>query len=110
MAKAAVRCTIDSYLNKKNTSGDLVTITGKGLSSVNDPILQGTTLDILEREYGVNGRVDDSNQGRIVVDLEILRVFVSSKSWRWHFLIAIAFIQQTHNQGSRGSFENENSI
>lgn len=85
MAKAAVRSTMESYLRKKRNSeslkADLVIITGKGKHSANNPILQSTTLKILQKEFGVDGRVDDSNEGRIIVDLEVLRSFVSSKSW-----------------------------
>jgi DNA-nicking Smr family endonuclease len=86
MAKAAIRSTMDSYLERKNPeyspSKDLVIITGKGLNSVNDPVLKGTVLRILTRDYGVEGKVEESNQGRIVVDVQALLEFVGSKSWR----------------------------
>jgi hypothetical protein len=46
---------------------------------VNDPVLKET---VLPRDYVVEGKVEDSNQGRIVVDVEALLEFVGSKSWR----------------------------
>lgn len=89
MAKAAIRSCMDSYLFKGTNrilddfiGKDLVIITGKGLHtrSTNDPILQQTTLSILENEYGVSGAVKESNQGRVVVNVAKLKDFVTSRS------------------------------
>lgn len=89
MAKAAVRSCMDSYLlrNKKKTikdtgEKDLVIITGKGLNTVNGdgPVLQDTTLSLLQREYGLHGTINDHNEGRVVLDVGTLKEFVGSRS------------------------------
>ena len=86
MAKAALRSTIDSYVNGSGKKGgpmkDLVIITGKGLNSMNDPVLKATVVDLLQRDYGLKCKMDDSNQGRLIVGSEELREFVETKSWR----------------------------
>ena len=87
MAKAAIRSCMDAYLLKKKiiregSGNDLVIITGKGLNTARGdlPVLQGTTLNLLEKEYGLKGTVEDSNQGRVVVDTEKLKDFVERRS------------------------------
>lgn len=89
MASAAIRSCMDSFLfrktnhiTKEGLEKDLVIITGKGLNTVNNagPVLQRATLDLLEKEYGLLGAVKDSNTGRVVVDIDMLKEFVYSRS------------------------------
>ncbi|CAJ1940268.1 unnamed protein product [Cylindrotheca closterium] len=89
MAKAAVRSCMDSYffgitnrMLDDRVGKDLVIITGKGLHtrSTDDPILQQTTLRLLQNEYGVSGAVKESNQGRVIVNVAKLKEFVTSRS------------------------------
>jgi hypothetical protein len=89
MAKAAIRSCMDSYLFRKRNriireggEKDLIIITGKGLNTVSNdgPVLQGTTLKLLESEYGLYGAVKDDNEGRVVLDVDILKEFVRSRS------------------------------
>ena len=80
---------MDSYLFRRTNriledrvGKDLVIITGKGLhtKSTDAPILQQTTLSLLQNEYGVSGAVNESNQGRVVVNVAKLKEFVTSRS------------------------------
>jgi pentatricopeptide repeat domain-containing protein 1 len=85
LASAAVRSVMDSYLHKKSPKDiteDLVIITGKGLRSSSQPVLMGTVVRLLEGRYGVKGRIDDSNKGRLILDVETLHHFLTTKSWR----------------------------
>ena len=61
---------------------DLVIITGKGLRSLDEPVLRDTVQRVLHTEYGFTGRVDPDNRGRLIVDREKLRQFASNNtSW-----------------------------
>jgi pentatricopeptide repeat protein len=85
LASAAVRSVMDSYLRKKSPEDiteDLVIITGKGLRSSDRPVLMRTVVGLLEGRYGVKGRVDNSNKGRLVLDVKTLQQFLTTKSWR----------------------------
>ena len=86
MTRAALRSTLDSYLENRrgveSVGDDLMVITGKGLNSIKDPILQETTLDVLTNEYGVQAQVDEFNAGRVIVRKELLGEFINAKSWR----------------------------
>ena len=76
---------MDSYLVNAKTeispNQDLVIITGRGRNSVQDPILKATTLELLRNEYEIEGKVDPSNPGRVVVDSNTLLEFIACKSW-----------------------------
>jgi pentatricopeptide repeat domain-containing protein 1 len=84
MAKAALRNTLDTWLDETDHTGglstDLVIITGKGLNSASDPVLQNTVAEVLH-EYGLEGTTDQTNSGRIVVDIESLLECFSKRSW-----------------------------
>ena len=71
--------TLTSRSNK--TMGDLLIISGKGLHSVRDPVLQDAVISVLSTEYRVEGKVDASNPGRIIVTNEELRKFIAKNSW-----------------------------
>jgi DNA-nicking Smr family endonuclease len=87
MAKAAVRSFMDGYSHRKTSSTspeaveDLLIISGKGLHSEKNPILQSAVLSVLSNEYGVKAKIEASNPGRIVVDGDELREFVSKNNW-----------------------------
>lgn len=87
MGKAAIRSCMDAFLQKKgffleDSGNDLVIITGKGLNTADGelPVLQSTTLELLEKEYGIFGHVEDVNQGRVIVKRDILKEFVQKRS------------------------------
>ena len=84
MAKAAIRKTMDSWLDEKDStgglSGDFVIITGKGKHSLSNPVLQETTKNVL-LEYGIEADMDESNRGRIVVCYRDLLDCFEDKSW-----------------------------
>lgn len=84
MAKAALRGFMDTLTRRSkadNKIGDLLIISGKGLHSKKDPILQTAVLSVLANEYRVDAKVDDSNQGRIIVTSRELRKFLSRNAW-----------------------------
>jgi len=84
MAKAALRGFMDTLTRKhtmNNKVGDLLIITGKGLHSKKDPILQTAVLSVLANEYRVDAKVDDLNPGRIIVTSRELRKFLAMNSW-----------------------------
>jgi DNA-nicking Smr family endonuclease len=86
MAASAVRSVMESYLRMQSIDDittDLVIITGKGLRSASQPVLLGAVQKFLEREYGVNGKVDDSNEGRLILDAMSLRQFVCRRRLVW---------------------------
>jgi len=84
MAKAAIRKTMDTWLDEKDTtgglSGDFVIITGKGKRSTSLPVLQKATKKVL-LEYGIKADADESNRGRIVVCRRDLLNCFDNKSW-----------------------------
>ncbi|KAL3908076.1 MAG: hypothetical protein SGILL_008621 [Bacillariaceae sp.] len=84
MAKAALRNTFDQWLDENDDAGglseDLVIITGKGLNSAADPVLQNAAKEVL-LEYGIQGAVDQTNTGRIIVDIEKLLDCFGNRSW-----------------------------
>jgi DNA-nicking Smr family endonuclease len=84
MASAAIRSVMESYLRMKSPNQiaeDLIIITGKGLRSVNEPVLRSAIQRLLQRDYGIRGKIDAANEGRIIVDVETLKYLVSSQSW-----------------------------
>lgn len=84
MAKAAVRSFMDSFVRNSNASSSIdpvLIITGKGLHSDKDPVLQRAVLSVLSDEYGVNCQVDEANTGRLTVSSEELRGLVARNSW-----------------------------
>jgi pentatricopeptide repeat domain-containing protein 1 len=85
MAKAAIRKTMDTWLDEKDNSGglsgDFVIITGKGKHSAFQPVLQRATKKAL-LEYGIKADTDKSNRGRIVVCMRDLLDCFENKSWR----------------------------
>ena len=84
MARAAVRSTMEGYLFGKSEARrdtDLVIITGKGINSENEPILTKTVLEILEREFKIQGTVEKSNQGRVIIRETNLREIAAAQSW-----------------------------
>lgn len=84
MAKAAIRKTMDTWLDEKDSTGglngDFVIITGKGKHSTSHPVLQKATKKVL-LEYGIEADVDKSNHGRIVVCMRDLLDCFDDKSW-----------------------------
>ena len=63
---------------------DLVIIVGKGKGSVdNEQVLRPTAITMLEREYGILAKDDRSNAGRLIIDAEGLKTFVSSTRNIW---------------------------
>jgi pentatricopeptide repeat domain-containing protein 1 len=84
MAKAALRNTLDTWLDENHNSGvlveDLVIITGKGLNSAAVPVLQNAAKEVL-LEYGIQGEIDSANTGRIVVDIDNLLECFGNRSW-----------------------------
>jgi len=84
MAKAAIRKTMDTWLDENESTGglstDFVIITGKGKHSVSDPVLQEATKMVL-LEYGIEATADKSNRGRIVISISDLLDCFGSKSW-----------------------------
>ncbi|VEU41164.1 unnamed protein product [Pseudo-nitzschia multistriata] len=87
MARAAVRKTMDNWLDEKDEtggglSGDFVIITGKGKHSASHPVLQRVTKQVFREEYGIEAAVDKSNSGRLVISTGDLLELYSGKSWR----------------------------
>ncbi|KAL3925370.1 MAG: hypothetical protein SGILL_000456 [Bacillariaceae sp.] len=85
MAKAALRNTLNTWLDETDNTGgglssDLVIITGKGLNSVSDPVLQSAAREVLH-EYGVQAMVDETNSGRIIVGIDHLLECFGKRSW-----------------------------
>ena len=84
MAKAAIRKTMDTWLDEKDSTGglngDFVIITGKGKHSTSHPVLQKATKKVL-LEYGIEADVNKSNHGRIVVCMRDLLDCFDDKSW-----------------------------
>ncbi|KAG7362725.1 PPR: pentatricopeptide repeat domain containing protein [Nitzschia inconspicua] len=85
MTKAALRHVIDTWLDESDTTGglhsELVIVTGKGLNSASEPVLRKTVTDLLQ-EYGIEGKVDETNAGRVIVDVRNLLECFDSRSWR----------------------------
>jgi pentatricopeptide repeat protein len=86
MAFAAVRQVMDTWCDENDDSGggisgDLHIITGKGIHSRGEPVLQKVAIGVL-KEYNVDCRADASNPGRVVVGYQDLLECFSSKSWR----------------------------
>ncbi len=84
MAKAAVRSFMDGLTlrsESNRTVGDLLIISGKGLHSERDPVLQNIVLSVLSDEYRVEANVDELNSGRIIVTGEHLRKFIAKNAW-----------------------------
>ena len=76
---------MESYRKEGSTekiTRDLVIITGKGLRSIDEPVLRDAIQGVLQNDYGFSGSVDPSNRGRLVVNVELLRQFSSNNtSW-----------------------------
>jgi pentatricopeptide repeat protein len=85
MTRVALRNVLDVWLDESDETGglnaELVIITGKGLNSAAEPVLRNTVLEVLQ-EYGIEGKVDERNSGRVVVDIKNLLECFESKSWR----------------------------
>lgn len=86
MARAAIRTTMDNWLDEKDEtgglSGDFVIITGKGKHSVSRPVLQKAAKQVLRGEYGIRADADNSNVGRIIIERQVLLDLYNGKSWR----------------------------
>jgi DNA-nicking Smr family endonuclease len=84
MARAAVRSHFESMLMNARAiiADDLIIIVGKGLRSTEEPVLMPAVLMLLELEYGIQAKVQADNRGRLVVEADTLRAFVTTKSWR----------------------------
>eukprot|EP00532_Pseudo-nitzschia_australis_P005643 CAMPEP_0168175196 /NCGR_PEP_ID=MMETSP0139_2-20121125/6976_1 /TAXON_ID=44445 /ORGANISM="Pseudo-nitzschia australis, Strain 10249 10 AB" /LENGTH=1193 /DNA_ID=CAMNT_0008093533 /DNA_START=314 /DNA_END=3892 /DNA_ORIENTATION=+ len=85
MARAAIRKTMDNWLDEKDETGvltgDFVIITGKGKHSVSHPVLQKAAKQVLQEEYGIKADVDKSNGGRLIISRQDLLDLYSGKSW-----------------------------
>ena len=83
MAKTAIRSVMDNYQARShdNITVDLIIITGKGLRSVEAPILASAVAGVLQNEYHVVARQDEFNEGRLIVDVESLKNFVARGNW-----------------------------
>ena len=82
MASAAIRSVMESYIQTKSVvKEDLIIVAGKGLRSKGAPVLMNAVRRTLQLEYGIQGRLDEFNAGRIVVDSATLRRYVAQKSW-----------------------------
>ena len=79
MAKAAVRSHLESLLARKadRPDSDWIIVVGRGLRSVEAPVLKSTVQSLLEAEYGIKSKVLRENEGRLIVQLEDLRAFVA---------------------------------
>ena len=74
MAAAAVRSYVDKLLHLPvEALGDRLIITGKGLRSQNEPVLSSVVMKVLKDDYGINGEVDPTNLGRIMITGKSLR-------------------------------------
>lgn len=87
MAKTAIRSLMEHFLSSQNPihdlSKDLVIIVGKGKGSENnEAVLMPAVQRVLLEEYEIEGKVDASNTGRLVLESPTLQSFVRSKSWR----------------------------
>lgn len=86
MAKAAVR----TYMDGSNLGGgkprpisdELIIITGKGIHSQKDPVLQESVIKVLSNEYGVRACVDESNWGRISIPPKELERYILRNQWK----------------------------
>lgn len=84
MASACVRSVIESLVEKKSAAeldGDIVIITGKGNRSEGGPVLSRVVFNLLQNEYRIQGKIDDLNEGRIILGTETLRSFLERVSW-----------------------------
>lgn len=84
MARAAVRSHFETMLMNARPIivDDLIIIVGKGLRSTEEPVLMPAVQKLLEHEYGIQAKFQANNRGRLVVDVDTLRAFVTTKSWR----------------------------
>jgi hypothetical protein len=85
MACAAIRSLLDSLLKpgaELPAEGDLVVIVGKGLRSVDVPVLLPTLQDLFRQEYGIEAKLDVENSGRLIVDRQQLCDFIAAdRNW-----------------------------
>ena len=85
MAAAAIRDVMETYRAgasaKSKISDGLVIITGKGLNSVGNPVLQRVVQTILLQEYALKAKVIKTNRGRMVIERTALQSFVDKNSW-----------------------------
>jgi pentatricopeptide repeat domain-containing protein 1 len=84
MARAAVRSHFENMLMNARPiiADDLIIIVGKGLRSTEEPVLMPAVQKLLEHEYGIEAKLQANNRGRLVVEADALRAFVTTKSWR----------------------------
>jgi pentatricopeptide repeat domain-containing protein 1 len=84
MARAAVRSHFESMLMNARPiiADDLIIIVGKGLRSTEEPVLMPAVTLLLKHEYGIQAKLQANNRGRLVVEADALRAFVTTKSWR----------------------------
>ena len=99
MASSAVRSYLDSFLARGSKFplsklDDLVIIVGKGLRSFEEPVLLPTLRGVLSQEYGIDGKVDTENRGRIVIAAETLRALIVDRSWKWFYSSSVIFLKE----------------
>ena len=84
MASAAIRKTMNTWLDEKDSTGilndDFVIITGKGKHSTSQPVLQRAAKEVL-LQFGIKAKIDKSNSGRLVVCKQELLDCFDDKSW-----------------------------
>lgn len=84
MAKAAVRSFMEGYSLRSEPVGpddDLLIITGKGLHSEKNPVLQEAVASVCSEEYGVEVQVDEQNRGRVILPGKTLADFRAKCKW-----------------------------
>lgn len=65
-----------------NDNDDLVIVVGRGLRSLDSPVLMNATTHLFLSEYDIHPQVDPDNTGRLIVSVEALERFVRRNSWR----------------------------
>jgi pentatricopeptide repeat protein len=82
LARAAVRSHLERLLAKPPTRiEDLVIVVGKGLHSLEKPVLDKAVSSVLTEEFDLTPYVDEANRGRIVVHKEALQKLVALRGW-----------------------------
>jgi pentatricopeptide repeat protein len=86
MAVAAIRHVMDTWCDENNDSGgeisgDLHIITGKGIHSEREPVLQKAVIEVMN-EYHIKAVADPFNPGRVILGYQDLLDCFSVNSWR----------------------------
>lgn len=82
LSRSAIRSHLEGVLAGSDTpKHDLVVIVGKGLNSINEPILGTAVNQLLQEEYDIVASIDPLNSGRLIVSKDALAKIFQSQKW-----------------------------